>query len=261
MATLEFSFYIYVMIEYYKNLSLEPLFYINDKGLVCLEEWRDVPGYSGYYQVSMLGRIKSLGNNKFKTIKIMKCSISGDRYASVCFSKNGIKHRNGVHVFVAMAFLNHVPCGHKIVVDHKKNENSLDNSIFNLQIITHRENDSKDSKNKTGHVGVVKTPGGKYSAIAVFDKKSINLGVFDLIEDAVNARKKAIELHLENKEYNIFKPKKEIDVYSCVYPKRNSFYARIRVDNKTINLGTYKTKEEAYESRRIALIKYGFIEP
>ena len=46
------------MIEYHKNLSLELLFYINNEGLVCYEEWKDIPGYEGIYQVSNLGRIK-----------------------------------------------------------------------------------------------------------------------------------------------------------------------------------------------------------
>ena len=49
------------MIEYYKNLSLESLFYINDEGLVCMEEWRNIIGFENRYQVSSLGRVKSLG--------------------------------------------------------------------------------------------------------------------------------------------------------------------------------------------------------
>lgn len=48
------------MIEYYKNLSLENLPYINEEGLICWEEFRDIPQYEGLYQVSDLGRVKSL---------------------------------------------------------------------------------------------------------------------------------------------------------------------------------------------------------
>ena len=45
--------------EYYKNLSLEDLFYINDDGVVCCEEWRDIPDYVGKYKGSTLGRLKT----------------------------------------------------------------------------------------------------------------------------------------------------------------------------------------------------------
>ena len=56
------------MIEYYKNKSLESLFYVNEFGLVCQEEWKDIPNYEGLYQASDLGRIKSLSryvNNSY----------------------------------------------------------------------------------------------------------------------------------------------------------------------------------------------------
>ena len=59
--------------------------------------------------------------------------------------KNGNK---SVHQLVAMAFLGHVPCGHKIVVDHI-NHDKLNNRLENLQLITNRENCSKDVKNKS----------------------------------------------------------------------------------------------------------------
>ena len=58
------------MIEYWKNLDLRDLFYINDDGLVCCEEWRDIIGYEGYYQVSNLGRVKSLKFKKQNNKKI-----------------------------------------------------------------------------------------------------------------------------------------------------------------------------------------------
>ena len=36
------------------------------------EVWKDIVGYEGLYQVSNLGRVKSLGNNKNKKEKIIK---------------------------------------------------------------------------------------------------------------------------------------------------------------------------------------------
>jgi hypothetical protein len=46
----------------YISLSKEPLLPYQDRQTALLpgEVWRDVPGYEGYYQVSNLGRVKSL---------------------------------------------------------------------------------------------------------------------------------------------------------------------------------------------------------
>ena len=53
------------MIEYYKNLSLENLFYIDENGIVQEEEWKDIPNWEGMYQCSDLGRVKSFGRKVF----------------------------------------------------------------------------------------------------------------------------------------------------------------------------------------------------
>ena len=44
------------------------------------EIWKDIPNYEGYYQVSNLGRVNSLKNNKTKKDKLLKISIGYDGY-------------------------------------------------------------------------------------------------------------------------------------------------------------------------------------
>ncbi len=77
------------------------------------EEWRDVKGYEGYYQVSSFGRVKSLErvihrtNGTIQTIneRILKCDFTKEGYPRVCFciGYNG-KHQL-IHRLVAEAFI------------------------------------------------------------------------------------------------------------------------------------------------------------
>lgn len=120
------------------------------------EIWKDIPGWEGLYQVSNLGRVKSLsriilrnGIHPFLSKeKLLKLSIDNCGYPRVSLFRNSNQSYSQVHQLVAMAFLNHKPSGYKIVVDHINN-NRIDNRVENLQIISQRENASKDKKNKT----------------------------------------------------------------------------------------------------------------
>ena len=119
------------------------------------EIWKDIPGYEGYYQASNLGRVKSLArsvlckNGTIMTFKdrILKPQISTG-YGRVNLCKNGTCKYILVSQVVAMAFLGHKRCGLKLVVDHIDN-NPLNDKLENLQIITNRQNVSKDRKGGT----------------------------------------------------------------------------------------------------------------
>ena len=118
-----------------------------------IEEYRAVKGYEGIYEVSNFGNVKSLErtNHLGRKVKerILKQFITGIRYDSVCLlNKNYL-----VHQLVAIAFLNHVCNGNKMVVDHIDN-NPRNNRLDNLQIITQRENLSKDKKGTSNYTGV-----------------------------------------------------------------------------------------------------------
>jgi hypothetical protein len=158
------------------------------------EIFKDIPGYEEIYQVSNLGNVKSLerfrNNNHSGYIqkeKILKTSFSAT-YLCCRLSKNGKTKTLHIHKLVAMAFLNHIPNGHKIVVDHI-DSNKLNNNLSNLRLISHRENVSKEKSIKSGlPTGVhFHKKQKKYTAYITIDKKINHLGSFNTIEEASNA--------------------------------------------------------------------------
>lgn len=122
-----------------------------------IEVWKDIPEYEGLYQVSNLGNVRSLDRvdslgRKVKE-KVLKTPVNSRGYARVNLFLDKKPKVSKVHSLVARAFLNHKPCGMKIIVDHIDN-NSLNNNLYNLQLITQRENCSKDKKGTSKYTGV-----------------------------------------------------------------------------------------------------------
>jgi len=159
------------------------------------EIWKYIDGYGDEYQVSTFGNVKS-----FKVQKdgvILKPRMSS-RYPYV--SLNG-KTRY-VHHLVTITFMNHT-VNKKTVVDHIDND-SQNNNIKNLQIISNRENSSKDRKGDIGgyknrkktskYVGVYFDKGmSKWRADIKIEDKKIYLGYYDTEKDAYLAYEKRKE--------------------------------------------------------------------
>lgn len=108
------------------------------------EEWKDVIGYEGLYQVSNIGRVCSLDrtiNNKrgvYKRAGRIKaiCNASGG-YKFVGLCKNGIHKNILLHILVAKAFIPNPFC--KRTVNHINCDKS-DNRACNLEWATDSEN-------------------------------------------------------------------------------------------------------------------------
>ena len=141
------------------------------------EVFKAIPGYIGMYEVSNLGRVKSL---KFNKHRILKLSDDGAGYHTLGLSSNNITKTFKAHQLVAMAFLNHKPKGHKLVVNHI-NFNKKDNRVENLEIVTARQNSNrKHLKSSSKYTGVCwKKVVNKWVANISVNGKKKHLGYFD----------------------------------------------------------------------------------
>ena len=112
------------------------------------EIWRPIKGYEGLYEVSNLGRIKSLPRKQVifhgkeriyyeRGEYIFNTGGQLSRYLTVTLKKDGTRRSVQIHRIVAQAFLpnpNNLPC-----VNHK-DENTLNNAASNLEWCTYAYN-------------------------------------------------------------------------------------------------------------------------
>lgn len=118
-----------------------------------VEEWKDIiiekngvlHNYSGIYQVSNMGRVRSL---KFGKIKVMKLKKDGHGYLEVGLRKNGEKQeRFRVNRLVATAFIINDDPVNKTEVNHINEDKTL-NSIENLEWVTRKQNSNHGTRNR-----------------------------------------------------------------------------------------------------------------
>ena len=101
------------------------------------EEWKPIEGYEGLYEVSNMGRVKSLNYRKTGKEKIMKGGDDGHGYLSVNLWKDGKANKGKIHRLVAQAFLENPQ--NLPEVNHK-NEDKTDNRVENLEWCTKQYN-------------------------------------------------------------------------------------------------------------------------
>ena len=92
------------------------------------EKWKDIEGYDGMYQVSDLGRVRSLKFGNVRVLRPGKCTCG---YLTVCLYKDGKRKWFTVHRLVAQAFIENDNI-FNTEVNHI-NEDKTDNRVDNLE--------------------------------------------------------------------------------------------------------------------------------
>lgn len=115
-----------------------------------MEVWKDIKGHEGHYQVSNLGRVKSVerittkGNHLCE--KVMKTCTDPGGYLFVtlwhCGKRKHFKiHRLVLETFAPVEGMENLDCNHK-------DENKTNNCLDNLEWMTRKENLNYGSHNR-----------------------------------------------------------------------------------------------------------------
>lgn len=106
-----------------------------------MEKWLDIKDFEGIYQVSNMGRVRSLDRKVYNYIKkgiVLKPSDNGRGYKTVGLSNGKTKMKHVyIHRLVAFAFIDKVEG--KEFINHKDFDKT-NNSVSNLEWVTRKEN-------------------------------------------------------------------------------------------------------------------------
>ena len=224
------------------------------------EEWRCVAEYEGLYEVSSLGRIRSLGHTTVDT-KNVERSFKG-RVLNLSTDSNGYNIKTlylnrercafRLHRLIAQAFIpnpNGLP-----YIDHIDG-NKENNNINNLEWVTAQENTERyhskiESSSKYNKVSFSPSH-KKWIAQLLVDGKSIHIGSFDSEEEAhfaqVLSKKELNELgssYVVDKYKKKYKPParayydKHSDIWSVKYVNQTSFKINLIKKYKSEDVAT-----------------------
>lgn len=113
------------------------------------ENWKNIPGYEGRYQVSDLGRVRHLprrirfvsknGNEAWRTTVLRVCApnVTREGYALAHLQVDGVRATPTVHELVLAAFVGDRPAGFDV---NHINGVKTDNRLANLEYVTRSDN-------------------------------------------------------------------------------------------------------------------------
>lgn len=222
------------------------------------EIWKNIKQFDGSYQISNLGNVRSLLTIINNNPHLMKKNISNTGYFFVKLSKNKKQVYKTIHKLVAESFLNHIPCGYKLVINHIDGC-KLNNNINNLEIVTNRYNtaDGINRKRKCSssfHGVFLNKKANKWQTSIQFNNKNYYMGYYPTEKEASEIYKMAV-LNIENESFlnwysqlniNINKTSKYKGV--SYIRKLDKWVSRIEKNKKRIFLGYFNDEISAYKA-------------
>ena len=152
------------------------------------EIWKDITGYSGIYQVSNTGKVKSLHARWGKEGKILKPPKNTSGYEQVYLCSNGGVKAKYVHHLVCEVFIG--PRLDRMEIDHI-DRNKTNNCVNNLRYVTrsmNHGNRSKTGESTSRYKGVYySTEKEKYQATIKRDGKRKSIGYYRSEKEAALA--------------------------------------------------------------------------
>ena len=109
------------------------------------ENWKAIAGYEGLYEVSDMGRVKSLNYNHTGKEKILKLKKSHCGYLNVNICKDGHAKSVRIHRLVATAFISNP---HNLETINHKDEDKTNNTVDNLEWMSQKDNNNYGTHNK-----------------------------------------------------------------------------------------------------------------
>lgn len=151
------------------------------------EEWRDIKGYEGLYQISNYARVKRLnkrvraGFGSYRTVseKILKPQKSKYGYMRIALTKNNVRKIHFIHRLLYEAFVGKVIDGYEL--DHIDTDKT-NNSLSNLRMVTSKEN--KNNPLTLQHYSISNKKKAKRRGVIVMDLDSNILYNFSSLSDA-----------------------------------------------------------------------------
>lgn len=109
-----------------------------------VEEWRDIEGYNGKYQVSDWGRVRDTNYRNTETIKIRKLSVNNWGYNCLKITQNGKTSFYFIHRLVYETFMGEIP--NEMQVNHI-DETKTNNCLWNLNLMKPKDNSNYGTRN------------------------------------------------------------------------------------------------------------------
>lgn len=187
------------------------------------EEFVDIKGYEGLYQINRLGVVKSLERHRedgaFLKQRILKKCIDGNDYMYYGLHKNNKKVNKKIHILLFTTFVNEY---NKLYyqIDHI-DRNKQNNNLNNLRLVSKRNNQNNRTDESIYGIGVTKRS-NKYISTIGINKKNIHLGYFSTPQQAhskyLEVKQQIEEIEKITRSYSFTKTKINGEYFLDFFP-------------------------------------------